>query len=462
MPDAASGVTQDPHDAIGPVQGIAGGRGRRPRRLPSVALLVTDVPSPAVSALIESMHKLLWNTAMILDHPQLRAHRDHLHDTGGSDHPTLQRLRAIAESALTAGPFSVCDKPADLVASSGDPHDYVSFGPYWWPDPDKPDGLPWIRHDGEVNPQTTAHSDRLRLASMMNTVRHLALAWFYLRDPRCAEHAVALLRAWFIDPDTRMNPHLRFAQAIPGRCEGRGIGLIDTAQLPMMLEAIELLTDAPAGSDAHRDELAQWVEALLDWMLASSHGQAERVHPNNHGTFYDVQVVRYAMFTGRTVVAREVLEQVGERRIADHIEPDGRQPRELARTKALGYSLSNLHGLCLLARLGKAYGLDLWLEEGPGGGSIPRAIAFLEPYITGRHAWPWPQIDEVNWQAAAKLLRLAAADCAEPHYARLAEDVPLDETSRIECELMLPIHAADRREANAASSPRDRLNSHAD
>ena len=50
--------------------------------------------------------------------------------------------------SLSDGPWSVMDK--QHVPPSGDKHDYMSLGPYWWPDPDKPDGLPYIRRDGEV------------------------------------------------------------------------------------------------------------------------------------------------------------------------------------------------------------------------------------------------------------------------------------------------------------------------
>jgi len=68
--------------------------------------------------------------------------------------PTLARLRQEAEKALLLSPPSVMDKPRP--AASGDPHDYFSYGPYWWPDPAKPDGLPYIRRDGEVNPDSKA------------------------------------------------------------------------------------------------------------------------------------------------------------------------------------------------------------------------------------------------------------------------------------------------------------------
>jgi Alginate lyase len=54
--------------------------------------------------------------------------------------------------------------------------------------------------------------------------------------------AAELLRVFFVDPKTRMNPSLQYAQAIPGVSPGRGYGIIDTLQLtdvPLAIVAIE-------------------------------------------------------------------------------------------------------------------------------------------------------------------------------------------------------------------------------
>ena len=89
--------------------------------------------------------------------------------------PALEKLRKEAKSALKAGPFSVVDN--DLVPPSGDKHDYISFGPYWWPDPAKKDGLPYIRRDGEVYPGSqSGGSDSPALGKMTSAVHTLALA----------------------------------------------------------------------------------------------------------------------------------------------------------------------------------------------------------------------------------------------------------------------------------------------
>ncbi len=65
--------------------------------------------------------------------------------------PALARLRREAEQAMCEGLFTVTSK--QHVPPSGDTHDYFKLVPYWWPEPTKPDGLPYIRRDGELNPE---------------------------------------------------------------------------------------------------------------------------------------------------------------------------------------------------------------------------------------------------------------------------------------------------------------------
>lgn len=72
----------------------------------------------------------------------------------------LEKLRKDAPSALEAGTFSVVDN--ELVPLGGDKHDYISFGPYWRPDPAKKGGRPYFRRDDEVRRDTTARRPSLR------------------------------------------------------------------------------------------------------------------------------------------------------------------------------------------------------------------------------------------------------------------------------------------------------------
>src|SRR6202165_907703 len=65
--------------------------------------------------------------------------------------PLSEAIRDAADRAMKAGPFSVMDK--GTVPPSGDKHDYMSQAPYFWPDPKKANGLPYVRRDGERNPE---------------------------------------------------------------------------------------------------------------------------------------------------------------------------------------------------------------------------------------------------------------------------------------------------------------------
>src|ERR1044071_9672413 len=263
----------------------------------------------------------------------------------------LRRLEEDARKALGAGPFSVTTKAS--APPSGDKHDYMSQAPYFWPDPSKPNGLPYLRRDGERNPEINKITDHREMDRMVDAVSALALAYYLKGEEAYAAKAAQLLRAWFLDPATRMNPHLEYAQFIPGVNTGRGIGLIETRGLTRVVDAIGLLEGSRALTDGDERGLKDWFGKFLQWMLVSRNGREEAAAKNNHGTYYDVQVVSYAMFVGRMDLAKQVLELARQKRIAAQIEPDGRQPLELARTKAWSYSNGNLDGLMQLATLGE-------------------------------------------------------------------------------------------------------------
>jgi hypothetical protein len=305
--------------------------------------------------------------------------------------PAYARLLADAKAALTLGPWAVTDKKA--LAPSGDRHDYMSFGPYWWPDTTKPDGLPYIRRDGRVNPGSRgAESNSPSFQRMAATVSTLALAYYFSGDETFARRAGLLLRTWFIAPDTRMNPNLRYGQAIPGVTDGRGIGLIDTRELSSIADAVGLLRTSSDWTPADDRAMREWARDFLQWMRTSPQGQEEAKATNNHGSWYDVQVVALAYFVGDSALAEETLRTSTTRRIEQQILPDGRQPRELERTRSLSYSEFNLEALTRLAELARFTKVDLWHHAPAPGGGIGAALRYLAPYADTTRTWPGQQI----------------------------------------------------------------------
>jgi hypothetical protein len=332
----------------------------------------------------------------------------------------FKKLVADADKALLVEPPTVAAKAK--VPPSGDKHDYLSLAPYFWPDPSKPDGLPYVRKDGQVNPESRdeAANDTLRMRLLGKSVETLGLAYHFTKDERYAAHAARMLRVWFLAPETRMNPHLRFAQAVAGKNDGRGTGILESRYVGFAADAAGLLQGSPAWTETDRRQFDQWLGVFLDWLLTSAPGKDEAAAKNNHGTWFDVQAAQIALAIGRRDVALRLLEAVPRKRFAAQILADGRQPLELVRTTSFGYSCYNLEAHAMLANFGEHLGVDLWRARG-GEGSFRVALDFLTPHLETPPArqWPYPQIKAEGADEMLAVLRLASLAYREPAYEAL-------------------------------------------
>jgi hypothetical protein len=314
--------------------------------------------------------------------------------------PVRDRLVREAETALTRGPYSVLEKTT--LPPSGDPHDYWHPAPYWWPNPATADGLPYVRRDGRRVPGTEMYEpesekyDRTRLQRMFDDTTTLALAWSITGEKKYAAHAACLVRRWFIDPDKRMNPHLRYSQVRFGHNlnEGFSSGIIEMKDLYYYLDAVRLLERADVLTPADRSAFVAWLRDYLDWLLSSPQGTTECRARNNHGTLYDVQVASIAAYVGDVSQLITTFRRSRER-ILQQFTGDGYQPHEMTRTMTAHYCCFNLQSWVNLATLAWNCGEDLWSLESTDGRSLRRGLEWLLPYME-QERWPYEQIGEFD------------------------------------------------------------------
>lgn len=301
----------------------------------------------------------------------------------------IERRRLLPQAAalLAGSPRTIAAIPAPR--SPAGRQDYYSEGDYWWPDPANPGGA-YIRRDGQSNPDKfDGHRDAL--IAFGRTVPALATLWDLTGEARFADVAMRHLHAWFIDPATRMSPNLNHAQAIIGVNSGRAIGVIDTLQIVEVARAAALFSRRKAPGYAKiRAGVEGWFAEYLGWLTASPFGTTERDEKNNHGTCWLLQAASFAALLGREEVLDDARIRLQTIIIPTQIEPDGRQPLELARTKPYAYSLFNLDTLAASAwLLGKGTGeLIDWKTR--DGRSIGGAVVWMAPYIADKTQWPLP------------------------------------------------------------------------
>lgn len=330
------------------------------------------------------------------------------------DARTLEVARAEllerASAALARKPGSVVDKTE--VPPGGCINDYYHPAPYWWPNPDTSDGLPYVRRDGIRSPGTVMYSpesdryDRTRLQQLFDDGINLAFAWLVTGDSRYAKHAVAQMERWFVDPSTKMTPHLRFAQVRPGHNnnEGHCSGIIEFKDIYYYLDAVRVLESSGQISSSSVAAFRSWLREYLDWLVNSSQGIEECRSSNNHGTFYDLQVAAIASYIGDDeTVYRALIRARG--RIGAQFSPVGWQHSEMKRTQTAHYCCFNLQGWMALAILAKRYGDSLIRHRSESGGSLQAAVNWLIQHSEGD--WPYQQIDTFDRDRPVPLFFLA-------------------------------------------------------
>ncbi len=293
-------------------------------------------------------------------------------------------IMAEARWALLQQPITVTAQSSPR--SAGGIHDFFSEGDYWWPDSTNRQG-PYVQRDGLTNPDNfVAH--RQAMIRFSRVVGALASAYVVTRDEQYVRHAFRHLSAWFVDPATRMNPSLLYAQAIKGRFTGRGIGIIDTIHLMEVAQALQVMERAGSADKQSVAAIRRWFADYLSWLTTHQYGKDEMNAKNNHGTCWVMQVAAFARLTGNDSLINVCRNRYKMVLLPDQMAADGSFPQELRRTKPYGYSLFNLDAMAMICQILSTPADNLWTYQTTDGRGIRQGISYLYPYVRNKAGWP--------------------------------------------------------------------------
>ncbi|MBC7903051.1 MAG: alginate lyase family protein [Gemmatimonadaceae bacterium] len=367
-------------------------------------------------------------SALLLNETYLSALKEKVKKKDPAVIALVENLEQQAQKLVDMKPVSVMDKT--ILPPSGNKHDYMSQAPYFWYDSSKPNGLPYLRRDGQRNPEINKITDRSNLGKLDESTRILSLAYFLTGKEAYAAKSAGLLKAWFINEDTKMNPHLEYGQGIPGINTGRGIGIIETVALTGIADAVLLLKGSPSWKSADDKAVKNWYAKYLDWLLTSKYGIDEHNTKNNHATWYYAQTIDFALFTGDKEKAITLVNE-SKKRLDSQINKEGKMQLELDRTNGLGYSSMNIQGWFRVATLANLVGIDLWNYKTPEGVGIKTALDWLLPYATGEKKWEYEQISPYNKTALYSLLLQAKNIWKDPQYPTLIAQLRRETADKI-------------------------------
>jgi Alginate lyase len=294
------------------------------------------------------------------------------------------RILQAASNALTLRPVTITAYRAKY--SEGGIHDFYSNGDYWWPNPKTTNGLPYISLDGKSNPNNF-NKHRECLHQLHDAVAALGAAYKITGDDRYAAKSAELLRVFFLDPDTRMNPSLQYSQAVPGVSSGRSYGIIDTLHLIEVPRAIEVMEKSPAFPPDVTAGMKQWFADYVQWLRTSKNGLLEANAENNHAVAYWLQIAAFSQLTGDQKQLADCRQHFKEVFVPNQMAPNGSFPRELARTKPYGYSIFQMDNMATLCQILSTPQDNLWLFTLPDGRGIRKAVEFMYPYLADKNKW---------------------------------------------------------------------------
>lgn len=357
------------------------------------------------------------------------------------------RILAAADRYLELKPSPLTSLPCPRNPAS--PHDYYS------------EAARNDSGDAQAPDLFLAHRDALFQLGLV--VPALAAAYALTSDVRYVDHAGQHLSAWFISPETRMNPALDFARVLvpaasrPGPTPVTGgtyEGLIEALPLAEIAQAIPFLAASAVFTDRDLGAVRDWFAAYLKWMTVEQNAGPRlaalaRDSRDHHGVSWMMQVGSFATFAATDPTSprtenstlTELRHRYRASTIRAQVSVNGSFPRELTSENAFRDSLFTLDMLAAVCQLLTSRFDSVWNYELQDGSGMRSAIAFHYPFIVDHKLWHYradrEQFDQLPGRRPSLLF--CARAYQRPEYAETWKKLPPDPAS-LDILRSIPLH----------------------
>ncbi|CEH12691.1 Chondroitin AC/alginate lyase [Ceraceosorus bombacis] len=249
---------------------------------------------------------------------------------------------------------------------------------------------PYKQRDGKVNPDVKQLNNTKDIVSMAQSVLWNGVAYGLSNDSTDARRASTLIKRWFLDARTGVNPRVVYGQVIRGPDDQQGgyTGILDWRMIIKVVNAVIILrAKGSEGWDSvTASSMSGWANDYLSWLLTSADGKRASKVANNHVSFYYNQVIALYILLGDLKSAQNAANTFFTGAFMKQISDDGEQPYEAVRTRPFHYRCFNLEALITNAKLADNMGLNMWSARAESGATIQTAVDYtmtLDAGMTG-------------------------------------------------------------------------------
>ena len=240
---------------------------------------------------------------------------------------------------------------------------------------------PYQNRDGKINPDVKTLNNTKDVVSMAQSVLWNGVAFGLSNDTSYANRAASIIYTWFLNPQTAVNPNLKYGQVIrgPDKSEGPYTGILDWRMLMKVVNAVVIMRakGAQAWNNVLATAMNKWASDYMNWLYTSSQGQQLAKASNNHVTFFYNQLISLYILVGDINSAQQAANAFFIGPFLHQINDDGEQPYEATRTRPFHYRCFNVEGLIANAKLADNLALNMWSAVSSSGATIQTAVDYL-------------------------------------------------------------------------------------